>query len=412
MTAMVHHPHRVASAVADARASLASVAGVPVWSMDAGETTATLADIVAAKAQLAELEARLLAHADRADIPARTGATRTAAWFAHQTKTTHAAARRAMRLADGLEAHEQTQAALAEGRLHEDQALVILEALAQLPDGLDPDLVTKAEAHLIAEAAHHDAKALRVLGRRLLEVIDPEAADAHEAALLEREERDAQAAARLVMWDDGHGRVHGKFTIPTLEGAMLKKALLALAAPKHRASQGPLGEQKPTPERLGQAFCEYVARYPRKKLPKTGGINATVVATVTLESLMDGLKAAHLDTGQTISAALARKLACEAGIIPAVLGGKSEVLDLGRSKRFASEHQRIAKIVETGGQCETDGCDQPGAHLHHRTRWADGGQTDLKDLIGLCPRHHTHAHDPTFTMTKLPTGTYTFHRRT
>ncbi len=412
MTAMVHHPHRVASAVADARTSLASVAGVPVWSMDAGETTATLQDLTALAAQVAELQARMLAHADRAEIPAQTGATRTAAWFAHQTKTTRTAACRAMRLAEGLETHEQTQAALAEGRLHEDQALVILDALAQLPDDLDPELVTKAEAHLIAEAAHHDAKSLRVLGRRLLEVIDPDAADAHEAALLEKEERDAQAAARLVMWDDGHGKVHGRFTIPTVEGAMLKKALLAFAAAKHRAASGPLGEAKPTPERLGQALCEYVSRYPRKKLPKTGGINATVVATVTLESLMDGLKAAHLDTGQTISAALARKLACEAGIIPAVLGGRSEVLDLGRSKRFASEAQRIAKIVETGGQCETDGCDQPGAHLHHRRRWVDGGKTDLKDLTGLCPRHHTYAHDPTFTMAKLPTGTYTFHRRT
>ena len=35
---------------------------------------------------------------------------------------------------------------------------------------------------LLAEAADHDAKALRVLGRRLLEVLDPEAAEAEEAA--------------------------------------------------------------------------------------------------------------------------------------------------------------------------------------------------------------------------------------
>src|SRR4051812_47589133 len=202
MTAMLHHPHRVATAVADARNSLASVAGVPVWSMDAGETASTLADIVAAEAQLAELKARVLAHADRSEVAAQSGATRTAYWFAHQTKLTRPAALRTMRLAEGLESHNLTREALAEGRVHEDQALVILKALADLPDGLDPALIAKAEAHLIAEAAHYDAKALRVLGRRLLEVIDPDAADAHEAALLEKEERDARAAARLTMWHD------------------------------------------------------------------------------------------------------------------------------------------------------------------------------------------------------------------
>jgi Domain of unknown function (DUF222) len=115
---------------------------------------------------------------------------------------------------------------------------------------------------------------------------------------------------------------------------MLKKAVLAYAAPKHRAATSPLGERKPTPERLGQAFAEYVQRYPTTKLPKAGGINATVVVLLPYDTLIGGLKAANLDTGQTISAALARRLACEAGIIPAVLGGKSEVLDLGRTRRL------------------------------------------------------------------------------
>ena len=68
---------------------------------------------------------------------------------------------------------------------------------------------------------------------------------------------------------------------------------------------------------MGRAFGEYVTRYPADQLPKAGGLNATLIVTVTLDSLLGGLKAAQLDTGQTISAALARKLACEAGIIPA-----------------------------------------------------------------------------------------------
>ena len=176
---------------------------------------------------------------------------------------------------------------------------------------------------------------MKRLGRRLLEVIDPEAADAHEAKLLETRGTRRQAACRLTMWEDGHGKVHGRFTLDALTGAMLKKALLALAAPKHQAAtQGPLGERRPTPERLGRAFTELIQRYPTNRLPKAGGVNATVVVTMTLESLLGGLKAAQLDTGQTISAVPARRLACEAGIIPAVLGGQSQVLDLGRKRRF------------------------------------------------------------------------------
>ena len=100
---------------------------------------------------------------------------------------------------------------------------------------------------------------------------------------------------------------------------MFKKALYAFAAPKHQAAQGPLGDRKPTPERLGQAFVELIHRYPAKSLPKAGGLNATVVVLMELDTLMGGLKAAHLDTGETISPGAARRLACEAGIIPAVL---------------------------------------------------------------------------------------------
>ena len=194
---------------------------------------------------------------------------------------------------------------------------------------------------------------------------------------------------------------------------MLKKHLYALAAPKHRASQGPLGERRPTPERLGQAFVELIQRYPAKKLPKAGGLNATVVVLMHLDTLMGGLKAAHLDTGETISPGAARRLACEAGIIPAVLNTKSQVLDLGRKNRYATEAQRIAKTIEAGG-CEIDGCDAPPGmtHMHHLIRWVDGGKTNRATMIMICPSHHTRAHDQRYHLTKLPTGKYSFHRRT
>ena len=413
MTAIAHQPHPVTRAVTGVRDQLSEVAGMPVWSMDATETTATIAQVQSAKAQLAALEAQLLCHATRIDLPGDTAASSTANWHAAATRTTRVQAHRVVRLAEALEQREQTRAALAEGRVHVEQAEAILKALADLPTGLDPDLVDQAERHLLELAEVHDAKALKVLGRRILEVASPEAADAHEAQLLAKDERDAQAATRLVVWDDGHGKTHGRFTVDSsLTGAMLKKALYAIAAPKHQASKGPLGERRPTPERLGHAFVELIQGYPAKRLPKAGGLNATAVVLIPIETLMGGLQAAHLDTGETISPGAARRLACESRIIPAVLGGKSQVLDLGRAKRFASEAQRIVKTIEAGG-CEVEGCDAPPGitHLHHRVRWADGGKTNRNDLIMICPPHHSRAHDQRYTMTTLPTGRIAFHRR-
>src|SRR5262249_15133847 len=155
---------------------------------------------------------------------------------------------------------------------------------------------------------------------------------------------------------------------------------------------------------LGQAFTEYIQRYPAKKLPKAGGLNATVVVLISLDTLMGGLKAAHLDTGEPISPGEARRLACEAQIIPAVLGGNSHVLDQGRARRSHTEAKRITKTIEAGG-CEVEGCDDPPGrtHMHHPTRWADGGHTN-RDAIMICPPHHARAHDTRYDMNQLPTG--------
>ena len=87
-----------------------------------------------------------------------------------------------------------------------------------------------------------------------------------DAVELEEEERDAQAAMRLTMYDDGHGKVHGRFVLDAFTGAALRKMVLAIAAPKHQAASGPLGERKPTAERMGRAFGELI-----NKLLEAGG---------------------------------------------------------------------------------------------------------------------------------------------
>ncbi|MGB0100771.1 MAG: DUF222 domain-containing protein [Nocardioides sp.] len=406
--------HRVSVAAAQMRGIAADVSDASVWSMSVEETGATLLELTRLEAQVHELKARVAAHADDLHVGQDVGASSAASWWAHQTRTTRAAAHGTVRLGHDLETHPLTRDALASGDLLAEQARTIVRWVDQLPDTLDADTVEEAERHLLEQAAHHDAKALNRLGKRLFEVVAPEEADAREAALLEREEAAAIRACHLRMHDDGEGRTHGTFTIPTFHGAALAKMLQAIATPKHQAAMnGPGAARRTTPEAMGQALCELIERYPASKLPLTGGVNATVVVTVDVDVLLGRLEQAGiLDTGEAISPGMARRLACEAGIIPAVLDGASQPLDLGRRRRLFTDHQRTAIQLRDRG-CRAEGCDRTaGLHAHHRTRWTDGGPTDLDNAVSLCHWHHARAHDTHYVTTYHANGEVAFHRRT
>jgi len=101
-----------------------------------------------------------------------------------------------------------------------------------------------------------------------------------------------------------------------------------------------------------------------------------------------------LDTGAPISPAEARRLACDAHIVPAVLGGDSQVLDLGRTRRLFTGPIRRALILRDGG-CTFPGCDRPArwAEGHHLIPWANGGTTTLTNACLICRRHHRLLHN-------------------
>ena len=275
--------HPVAAVVARLHAELDAVTEVPVWTLGEAEAEALLLEATRLRARVAALELRVAGHADRVEVGLRHGATSTANWWAHASRLTRAEAHRRIRLARSLQTHEDVAAALADGELVEDQAVVITHAVDELPTALvDDDTIARARAHLLTEARSYDAKALRVLGRRVLEVVAPQVGEEHERRLLEAEERDARSGCRFSMVEDGHGKTHGRFTLPTPQAQMLRKALLALAAPKHTRHAGhtPPHARRPSAERLGAAFCEYVESYPADRLPDAGGIPASVVVTV------------------------------------------------------------------------------------------------------------------------------------
>jgi hypothetical protein len=100
MTAQVEDSrHPVVEAVVDLRSVLSDLSSRPVWGLSTADTEAALVGAQSLATQVAQLQLRLLAHAERVDVGGSVGATSPANWLAHQTRTTRAAAHRAKRLA-------------------------------------------------------------------------------------------------------------------------------------------------------------------------------------------------------------------------------------------------------------------------------------------------------------------------
>ncbi|MGG7510761.1 DUF222 domain-containing protein [Plantibacter sp. YIM 135249] len=120
----------------------------------------------------------------------------------------------------------------------------------------------------------------------------------------------------------------------------------------------------------------------------------SIVIRMDLHDLTDGIGAAHIDgITEPITANTVRRLAGDANLIPAILTGPSQVLDLGQSRRLFSTGQKIA-LAERDGGCAWTGCPHPPAYTqaHHITWWSTGGTTNLNNGILLCSHHHHRVH--------------------
>lgn len=124
---------------------------------------------------------------------------------------------------------------------------------------------------------------------------------------------------------------------------------------------------------------------------------AEVVVHVDLATLVGGLHehgTCRTVYGDDLPAHTARRLACDANIIPVVLDGVSVPLDVGRSRRLATAGQRRA-LEAVHDTCAVPGCDRPFHHcqIHHIHYWETGGVTDLANMVPLCSRHHHDVHE-------------------
>jgi len=368
--------------------------------------------------QLTELKLRVLAQSD--DVAEEHGARSSGAWLAAAARRRVVEERRAERFARALGPHELVRRGLVEGAVSMPQAEVIVRAVDVIPAELGELTRVKAEAVLVEQAAEFGPRQLARLGEHILEVVAPEIAEAEDEKRLRRLEAAADAVTRLTMADRGDGTTRISATIPSSTAAAFKAQLHAFTSPRraahdrdHDVVDPATGRRLPHDQQLGQAFCTLIEHVPVDKLPTHGGSAVSVVATIELHRLVTGLGGATLSSGERISAGEARRLACTSGILPAVLGSRSEVLDLGRKARLFTPAQRKALMIRDG-ECRAHGCDIPAAwtEAHHRQPWSTGGRTDLADGVLLCSRHHHLVHDHRYDHTWHPNGDVSFHRRT
>jgi hypothetical protein len=423
MTVQAISPQVHGDLVADARRAVAASGALPAACLSDDELADGIVGLASLEAQVAAGRLALLAEVDRRALAQQLGATGTDAWVARLTGSTRKATAGGLWLARLLQdTYDTTRDAFAAGAINEAQATVIVRAAERLPAGLAAVDRSAAEALLVAKAvAGMDPTRLRQAGRRMLDVVSSDLADQEEAASLGAEERRAEAETWMTLDDNGDGTFSGRFTIPELHGHLLRAALEQLTSPR-RWSRDPgsgLRVEDPTisngldaltgPERLGMGLTELIEHLPTHEFGRSG---MTVMVHLDLERLLDGLASARLDTGAHLSAGEARRLACTAGIVPAVLGSASAPLDVGREARLHTTAMRRALSIGHD-TCAAEGCMRPFAwcDVHHPHAWAHGGVTDIENALPLCGWHHRRVHDSRYRHRTLASGQIRFRRQ-
>jgi hypothetical protein len=372
------------------RALAGDCATASVWSHSDDELRACLDVLQATQQALTAATAHVIREIDGRCLPAKDGATSTAVWLRWRQRISIHAAKHLVELAQAIDRRPALDTALTGGAVNTEQAQVIATALGNLPDQAGAETVEKAEEILVGFAADYEPTVLRKLGARILTHVDPDLAEKAEQEALEREDARAHEGRAFTLTPTRHGRVRVTGWLDREAAAIVNAALDPLCSP-----YGTTAEDDRTPtQRRADAIVEICQlALHTEQLPEHGGERPHVVVTVPFDVLRGQLGAGTLDTGEALSATQVRRIACDALIIPAVLGSDGQVLDLGMSRRLFTGAVRRALVLRDGG-CAFPACDRPARWCqgHHVRSWSAGGPTSLDNGCLLCGHHHRLVH--------------------
>ncbi len=136
--------------------------------------------------------------------------------------------------------------------------------------------------------------------------------------------------------------------------------------------------------------------------------SAQISVLIDLDALRQSTDATGVtDAGVELPSEVVRALACDAQLIPIILGGPGGSPDVGRARRTVPTGLRRL-LIARDGHCQWPDCKQPPSRCdaHHIIHWANGGPTNIDNLVLLCHRHHHQLHEHNHRIVRQPNGTW------
>ena len=257
--------------------------------------------------------------------------------------------------------------------------------------GLDAWQVEQVLPAVCEAATVLDPVVLTTVLREHAEAVSPQLAEEFRRRL------DARVGVSLSEGPDGAGLLRGLLSAEA-------RAALAAVLDATMGGEREAGDDRTATRRRHDALLElaqHVLDCPDADLPAQGGARAQVAVVAAAGAVADVWGCAPARLVGSCHGLLTRdellRLLCDADVSTAHLGiqdGRLEVLDLGRDRRTVSRGQWRALMVRDR-TCVVQGCSRPPSSCqgHHVRHWADGGGTDLGNLVLLCHSHHRQVHD-------------------
>ena len=383
--------HPAEQAVAAIGAHLDEVFDASLWSM----TAAGLAELVVGLEKMSRrMDAAkliVLAQADASQVAAQTGATSTPKWLQQVADVPIWAGKARLRLHAELADRDITRAAFRAGDITIDAAAAVVTAMTHLPAAVPAALIGDVEQLLVDTARDEGTRAVVHRAADIGHRFAPEALEADEQAA-----REARWLSLTLRHD---GTVAIKGLLDKEAGAQALAVLNPLAAP------APATDGTPDPRDTGKRYADalvQLCQHATTTSPDVRGERPHLLVLTHLDDLQNKIGAApgHLDTGVPVSIPTVRKIACDANIIPILMGSDGQPLDIGRTTRTIPTGIRRAITARDQG-CAFPGCDRPPSwcDAHHLQHWADGGPTAVCNLCLLCNHHHDTVHHDGWTIT-------------
>ncbi|UKA59752.1 DUF222 domain-containing protein [Arthrobacter sp. FW306-2-2C-D06B] len=318
--------------------------------------------------------------------------------------------------------HEVLAAALTTAALPSRSATLITIALDQVRHLADTDTTHQMEHALTRTAMESDPDFVNRMAKRWVDAIDQDGTEPGEEELRHRQGAFIRKPRRGLHHLEIFATAEQFETLATVMNTATNPRL----QPNTTGTDTDTGagtdlDRRSRPQKLLDGLVGACAvALSTGELPANGGLRPQVMVTIDYQDLLERLEHhAHLDretpAGPRLGGGAAtfqgplhpsaiRKIACDADIIPVLLGSEGRVLDIGRTTRIFPPHIRKAIIARDQG-CAFPDCTIPApwCEAHHITYWTNGGTTGTDNGTLLCSHHHHVIHKEHWTIT-METG--------